>query len=130
MSKLVIWGRLVVALISASIAALCICEIMGPLIITGASFGSRSLDADFLIAIFGVVFGLCSWGILKWRPWAHALAIGVSALEAVFGSWAALVGDADSLFPIITAMLILIWLLLPPVRAAYWQRVQSPLSKL
>ena len=129
MSKLVIWGRLVVALISASIAALCICEIMGPLIITGASFGSRSLDADFLIAIFGVVFGLCSWGILKWRPWGHALAIGVSAFEAFVGSWAALVGDTGSLFPI-TAALVLIWLLLPPVRAAYWQRVQSPLSEL
>jgi hypothetical protein len=119
-----------VGLIFASAAAGCIWDIVGALVIRGARFGPRWPDTAFLIAAFGVIFGLCSWGILKWHSWGHALAIGVSALEAFFGSWAALVGDADSLFPIITAMLILIWLLLPPVRAAYWQRVQSPLSEL
>jgi hypothetical protein len=129
MSKLVIWGHWVVGLIFASVAAECVWEIVGALIIRGARFGPRWPDAAFLIAVSGVVFGLCSWGILKWRPWGHALAIGVSAFEAFVGSWAALVGDTGSLFPI-TAALVLIWLLLPPVRAAYWQRVQSPLSEL
>jgi hypothetical protein len=128
-SKLVIWGHWIVALISASLAAGCIWEIVGASIIRDARFGPRSLDANFPIAVVGVVYGLCSWGILKWRRWGHALAIGVSAFVSFVGSWAALVGDTGSLFPI-TAVLVLIWLLLPPVRAAYWQRVQSPLSEL
>lgn len=65
---------------------------------------------------------LCAWGIFRWRSWGYVLALGISALELFAGATAMMVGDASPLFPLV-ALLVVVWLLLPAVRAAYWRQM-------
>ena len=86
-----------------------------------ARFSSGVLNADSLLVVLGTVCMMCAWGVLKWRPWGHALALALFGFEFVIGGRALLVGDSGLLYPA-AACLVLSWLLLPRVRAAYWRR--------
>jgi hypothetical protein len=74
--------------------------------------------------LFGVICALCAWGILRWRSWGYVLAVGISAFALFVGTEAFLMGDSGAVFPIVV-LLVLTWLLLTPVRVAYWRRVPS-----
>jgi len=125
-SEIVIWGHWIVVLLAAAIAAESIWGIVGNMVSMerGARFGPRVLNADFMFVVLGLVCGLCAWGILKWRPWGHALALGIFTFEVLVGGLAALVGDSGLLYPV-AACLVLSWLLLPSVRSAYWAKAQT-----
>ena len=126
MSKTVIWGHWIVGLLAAAITAQSIWGIVGNAASTerGARFGPQVLNADSEFAVLGMICALCSWGILRWRPWGHVLALAIFTIEVLIGGLAALVGDSGPLYPI-AACLVLSWLLLPSVRAAYWRRAPS-----
>jgi hypothetical protein len=87
-------------------------------------FSPRILEANFLFFALALVSALCAWGIFRWRSWGYLLALGISAFELFAGTEAFLVGDSGVLFPIVV-LLVLAWLLLTPVRVAYWRRVPS-----
>jgi len=125
-SKIVIWGHWIVGLLAAALAAQSIWGIVGNTISMdrGARLGPQVLNADFMFVALGVVCGLCAWGILKWRSWGHALALGIFTFEVLVGGLAALVGDSGLLYPV-AACLVLSWLLLPSVRSAYWAKAQT-----
>jgi hypothetical protein len=122
MRKIAIWGHWIVGLIAAAIAAESIGGIAGNMLSMqgGARFGPQVLYADFQFAIFAVFCALCAWGIIKWRRWAHLMALGVFAFEVYASGLAMLVGDAGPLY-FVTACFVMIWLLLPSVRRAYWR---------
>lgn len=127
MSKVAMWGRWIVALMAAALAGESVWAIADNTFSMerGARFGPRVPWADLEFAILGVISALCAWGIIKWRPWAHAVAFGIFGFELLSGGLAVLVGDSDDLLYPIAAFLILAWLLIPSVRAAYWRRLQS-----
>lgn len=123
MSKIVTWGHWIVGLLAAAVAA----EIIGGIIDStvrmyrAGGFGLEDSGWIFLGFGFALVCALCAWGILRWRSWGHVLAVGISAFALFVGNEALLVGDSGPLFPI-AALLVLVWLLLPSVRAVYWRR--------
>ena len=124
--KIVTWGRWIVGLLAAAITATSIWGIVGNTVSMkpAARFGSQVLVADFQFVVLGVTCGLCAWGILRWRTWGHVLALVVFTLELFVGGLALFVGDSGPLYPF-TACLVLSWLLLPSVRAAYWRKVRT-----
>ena len=125
MSKIVVWGHWVVGLLATAMAAEIVWGIIDSAVRTDkTAIGSVGLEWRLMVSAFGLICALCAWGILRWRPWGHALAVGISAFELFVGTEAMLVGDTGPLFPV-AALLVLIWLLLTPVRVTYWRRVQS-----
>jgi hypothetical protein len=124
--KVVVWGHWIVGLLAAAITVANIWGIVGNTVSMerGARFGPQVLIADSLFAVFGMICGLCAWGILRWRPWGHVLALGIFTFEVFVGALALLVGDSGPLYPLV-ACLVLSWLVLPSVRSAYWRRVQT-----
>jgi hypothetical protein len=108
--KVVVWGHWIVGLLAAAITVANIWGIVGNTVSMerGARFGSQVLIADSLFAVFGMVCGLCAWGILKWRAWGHVLALGIFAIQLFVGGFALLVGDSGPLYPLI-ACLTLSW---------------------
>jgi hypothetical protein len=130
MSKLVNWGHWAVAvlfgvgglaLLAGDIANV-IHDVMG---------AARGETISFYPVYMGLLWSLltllCSWGILKWRLWAHHLALFFSVVDVVtlvaffflmpggrFG--AVLIGT------IIGAVAVTAWLLLPTVRTEYARR--------
>jgi hypothetical protein len=124
--KVAIWGHWIVGLLAAAIAATCIWGIIGNTVSMdrGARFGPQVLIADSQFAVLGLICALCAWGILRWRPWGHLLALGIFAFELFAGGLALLVGDSGPLYPLV-ACLVLGWLVLPSVRSAYWRKVQT-----
>jgi len=124
--KVVTWGHWIVGLFAAALTFQSIWGIVGNTVSMerGARFGSQVLIADSQFAILGIICALCAWGILRWRSWGHVLALCISALELFVGGLALLVGDSGPLYPLV-ACLVLTWLVLPSVRSAYWQRVQT-----
>lgn len=79
------------------------------------------LEANFLLLALAFVSALCAWGIFRWRSWGYVLALGISAFELFVGTEAAMIGDVSPLFPL-APLLVVVWLLLPTVRMAYWRR--------
>ncbi len=86
--KVVVWGHWIVGLLAAAITVANIWGIVGNTVSMehGARFGPQVLIADSLFAVFGMICGLCAWGILRWRPWGHVLALGIFTLEKVVDS--------------------------------------------
>ena len=81
-NKIVIWGHWVVGLLAAAIAAQSLWAIVGNYVFMAgrARFRLQVLHADFQFVVIGTVCALCAWGILKWRPWGHVLALGLCLL--------------------------------------------------
>jgi hypothetical protein len=125
-SKIVTWGHWIVGLLAAAIAAASIWGIVGNAVSMerGKRFGPQVLIADSQFAVLGVICALCAWGILKWRPWGHVLALAIFTFELFAGGLALLVGDSGPLY-FLVACLVLSWLMLPSVRSAYWRRVRT-----
>jgi hypothetical protein len=124
--KVVIWGHWIVGLLAAAITVASIWGIVGNTVSMerGARFGPQVLIADSQFAVLGMICALCAWGILRWHPWGHVLALGIFTLELFVGGLALLAGDSGPLYPLV-ACLVLSWLVLPSVRSAYWRRVQT-----
>jgi hypothetical protein len=84
----------------------------------------RILEINFLFLALAFVSALCAWGIFKWRWWGYLLALAISGFELFVGVEAAMVGDTSALFPL-APFLVVVWLLLPAVRVAYWRRTSA-----
>jgi hypothetical protein len=125
-SKIVNWGRWVVALLACAMAAESVWAIIHNTVSMSRADGvsPRILDANFLFLALAFVSALCAWGIFKWRSWGYVLALGISAFELFVGVEAAMVGDVSVLFPL-APFLVVVWLLLPTVRVAYWRRTSA-----
>jgi hypothetical protein len=124
--KVVVWGHWIVGLLAAATTVASIWGIVGNTVSMerGARFGPQVLIADSQFAVLGMICALCTWGILRWRPWGHVLALGIFTFELFVVGLALLVGDSGPLYPLV-ASLVLSWLVLPSVRSAYWRRVQT-----
>jgi hypothetical protein len=122
-SKIANWGRWVVALLACAIAAESVWAVIHNAVSMSGADGvsPRLLDANFLFLALASVSALGAWGIFKWRSWGYVLALVISAFELFVGVEAAMVGDISVLFPL-APLLVVIWLLLPSVRVAYWRR--------
>ena len=86
------------------------------------------LVSDVLVL---VAISLCTWGILNWQRWARNLGVVLSVLIIGLIALAAWTAPEFGLLPILefalTALIagsVLIWLLLPVVRAEYLRRDQ------
>jgi hypothetical protein len=123
MSKIVDWGRWVVAFLACAMAVECIGATIHntSLMSRAEGFSPGILEANFLFLALAFVSTLCAWGIFRWRSWGYVLALGISAFELFAGAEAVMVGDASPLFPL-APFLVVVWLLLPTVRVAYWRR--------
>ena len=126
MSKIVNWGHWVVGLLACAIAVESIWAIIHNTVAMGRSrgetFGAIISDANVLFFCLALATALCAWGIFRWQSWGYVLALGISAFELFAGAEAVMVGDASPLFPLVP-LLVVVWLLLPAVRAAYWRQV-------
>jgi hypothetical protein len=88
--KAVIWGHWIVGLLAAAITVASIWGIVGNTVSMehGARFGPQVLIADSQLAVLGMICALCAWGILRWRPWGHVLALGIFTVELFVGGLA------------------------------------------
>lgn len=122
-SKIVKWGRWVVALLACAMAVESIWAIIRTTVSMGRGGGLSAgiLEANFLLFALALVSALCAWGIFRWRSWGYILALGISAFELFVGAEAAVVGEISPLFPL-APLLVVVWLLLPTVRMAYWRQ--------
>jgi ABC-type transport system involved in multi-copper enzyme maturation permease subunit len=114
MSKLIKWGRSVVAASIAFTGAQGIYDAIGHLI------GARDL---ILIAVFVAV----GWGILVWSEWAHFLlalimALGVGVVTSVLITSGREALNWHVLGALTLYSVTVLWLLLPAVRRKYWRK--------
>jgi hypothetical protein len=122
-NKIVNWGHWAVALLACAIAVESVWAIIQNTVSMGRAerFNAGILGANFLFLALAFASALCAWGIFRWRSWGYVLALGISAFELFAGAEAAMVGDISPLFPL-APFLVVVWLLLPTVRLAYWRR--------
>ena len=79
------------------------------------------VKAPSYVPIAGILFLACAWGIFKWRTWAHTLAVVLCAINLLVF----LFGSSSFHRPILmlsismTFAAMLVWLLLPSVRAKF-----------
>ena len=124
MNKLVDWGHFGVASLFAIGAVLdlnlrLIRVLHGRHILTGLYRGAGA--SAYFLPIGTILLFLCAWGIMNWRTWAHTLAIVVCTLNLLLlflvprtvTGWISLLAY---FFPFAS---ILVWLLLPSVRAKF-----------
>jgi hypothetical protein len=131
-SKIVSWGHWLLALFSAilglySLAAFVFAVVMSR---TLWQSGSSEHSAFVFVGVNLVAWLpllLCAWGILKLRAWGYMLAIiacGFAILTEletlVFFGFTRI--RASEIAKFTAACLVVAWLLLPSVRAAYWDR--------
>jgi len=126
MRKLVKWGHWAVAATFAVTGA--------PFLFSVVAIVPRSVQRDPQMGAFtlfwGVILSLppfaCAWGIIKWRRWGWMLAIVDSVV--ILGGYATVVRNNKALdWGIVLALIycaMLVWLLLPVVRAEYLRRSQ------
>ncbi|HEX4075887.1 MAG TPA: hypothetical protein VHX49_10845 [Candidatus Acidoferrales bacterium] len=84
-------------------------------------------DQDYLLAVPWVLYPACAWGILKWRQWGQIGAIALSVLElAVAVTLVVMYGplslDRNIILWSALNAGVVIWFVLPEVRAGYWPR--------
>jgi hypothetical protein len=82
---------------------------------------------DYLLVVPWVLYPACAWGILKWRQWGQISAIVLSVLElAVAVTLVAMYGplslDRNIILWSALNAGVVIWFVLPAVRAGYWPR--------
>ena len=126
MSKIVNWGHWIVTLLACAMAVESIWAVIHNTVSMGRSetFSPR-LEANFLFVVLALISALCAWGIFRWRSWGYLLALAVCAFELFTGTAAVMVGDISPLF-LLAPLLVVVWLLIPTVRAAYWR--QAPVQ--
>jgi len=128
-SRLVNWGHWIVGAVFATWGALDFASIIFRLAGRLAPHGD-TLAVDTFVQAFAVMIAfICAWGIWTWRRWGQLVAlflcsIGVLAYAiGVYVTWGTEFGRL-LIVAEIASLAISIWLLLPPVRAAYWRREQ------
>jgi hypothetical protein len=129
MSKIVNWGHWVVA---ALFAAWGLDSLWRAVVGFPSLFRQHPSDITYHVvsdAFLWVAVLACAWGIFKWRPWAHTLGIVLSAFFAVAMGLVFAVGSQSGTKPnpyfaptILIVCTVLIWLVLPAVRAEYRRR--------
>ncbi len=82
---------------------------------------------DYLLLVPWVAYPACAWGVLRWRRWGQIGAAVLSSLElAVIVAMVAMYGplslDRNIILWSALNAGVVIWFVLPPVRAGYWQR--------
>jgi hypothetical protein len=129
MSKLVKWGRWVVAAFLAlqGVLALRIIALTLPRAFAHASKPAPA--RDFTVVGLCVLFFVCAWGIAKWRRWAHTLTFILLVFEfVVFLETLATAGWAESSARMalegIFSFGACVWLALPAVRMNLARRQQ------
>ena len=85
---------------------------------------------DYLLVVPWMLYSACAWGILRWRPWGQIGAIVLSILElAVVVALVAMYGplslDRNIILWAALNAGVVIWFVLPAVRAGYWQRYRT-----
>ena len=85
---------------------------------------------DYLLLAPWIAYPACAWGILKWRQWGQIGAIALSSLElAVIVAMVAMYGplslDRNIILWSALNAGVVIWFVLPPVRAGYWPRQRT-----
>jgi hypothetical protein len=140
MSKLVNWGRWVVA---GLLAAQGLAGLPGTLKETIATIrsGQSTFYPIYMHILGATAFLVCAWGLLKVHRWAYWLAVGIYLFEVIIlVSLVAMRGPEtiaidvfigglhfDSvtlLLPVAAAIACFVWLLLPAVRTEYLRRDQ------
>jgi putative Mn2+ efflux pump MntP len=127
MSRLVDWGHWLVSVLFAVIGADMIWYAL-------SSIPRQPQDSPYDVtyrfvssALGCALFAVCAWGIFKWRIWGHALALALCILAVMLDAFL-MIGyrnfdlNAIQLVGVVLPILIAVWLLLPPVRAAYRRR--------
>lgn len=85
---------------------------------------------DYLLLVPWVAYPACAWGVLRWRAWGQIGAVTLSLLEiAVIVGMVSIFGAASLDLNIILWSAanagVVIWFVLPTVRAGYWQRQRT-----
>ncbi len=124
MNKFVSWGHFVVAALFAIVAfadlSLALIRFLhSGHILVAASRQVNTPTNHFPIS--AILFLACAWGILKWRTWAHTLAIVVCAVDMLLLFLVPHTGGLSTSLVVLMLLFaaILSWLLTPSVRARF-----------
>ena len=127
MSKLVNWGHWAVGIFFAFGAALSLSRdaVSFAQNVRSAFHGQPvSFYSFYLDVLWSVLALLCAWGIIRWRLWAHYLALFLSIVDlaiivgVVYFTWG-MGTDIRFVCLSIVSALVTVWLLLPGVRRQY-----------
>jgi hypothetical protein len=123
-SKIVDWGRWVLA---ASLTLEGVLHVV--------SEGQKSNPSLFDMFFAGAFFFFLVYGVLVWSKWAHGLLVVSGFLSVPLIAYLYVSGKAAEygiqllspkyLMGDVLGCVELIWLLLPPVRAAYWHKERA-----
>ena len=126
MSKLVNWGHWVVAAFFAGVGVPFLWSVLAGI---PTSLRQHPREVTYIF-FWGVIMSLppfaCAWGIFKWRRWGRMLGIVFSVVILAGLTTVAFerkVSAGEGAFAFIY-FVMLIWLLLPVVRAEYLRRNQ------
>jgi hypothetical protein len=133
-SKIVSWGHWLVALFSAVLGLYSLAAFVFAVIVSRDVWRSAPSDHSALVMVRMNVVAwlpllLCAWGILRLRAWGYMLAI-IACGYAILAELETLVLmgftriRASEIVTFTAACLVVAWLLLPSVRAAYWGKEQ------
>jgi hypothetical protein len=134
-SRIVNWGHWVVAMLSGFLGLYCFATFVVALVILRHLWPpARHDQSSFVLVSMNFVAWLplllCAWGILRLKAWGYMLAITISGCailmkleELVFVGFSRI--RASEISTLTGACLVAAWLLLPPVRAAYWHKEKA-----
>ncbi len=132
MSKLVSWGRwLVAAFLGIEGFSLLVGSVIRIIygVIRARHGEPVSFYSEYMDLLWSIPLLLCARGVMKWRPWAHHLALFVAivnlgiAVPVFFLFPRGGFGIEMALITLVAASMAT-WLLLPTVRTEYRQREQ------
>lgn len=126
MSRVANWGRWLVAVFFAFKGFLFIYE-NAPHFTHALGNHIPLTYQDYLLLVPWVAYPACAWGVLRWRRWGQIGAVALSSLElAVIIAMVAMYGrlslDRNIILWSALNAGVVIWFVLPAVRAGYWQR--------
>lgn len=124
MSRVVSWGRWVVVALACALAA----GGVEGIVVYCFEYANREarpglelvLTADSIYVGAIAISLSCAWGIFKWRSWGHVLALALFGFHLLIGVLGGIPRGPGILYPLATG-LVVAWLLLPSVWAAYWR---------
>jgi hypothetical protein len=124
MNKFVSWGHLAVAALFAIVAfadlSLALVRFLHSGHILEAAFREVNNSTNHF-PVSAILFLACAWGILKWRTWAHTLAIVVCAVDLALLFLIPHTGGLSTSLVVLMLLFAatLLWLLMPSVRARF-----------
>jgi hypothetical protein len=134
MSKLVNWGHWLVAVLLGVLGLYFLGGFAFALVVSKELRGSVPSGHEGMVMISlnlvaWLPFLICAWGVLRWRPWGHALTITLCALAILVEVETLIFRGirgfaAAEILKLTVACLVVVWLLLPSVRTQYLRREQ------